>query len=165
MQMTTPDLNTLTLTGEEAISEISDSTEVKCRLLTPIEVNVNWEALAVVIKDVADVNATMSKLFSRDAYVIIAEKNDKIGAAVLITIGKHGASEGFNTCFIDGFAIADRENARELITELCEFVCDFASSSGCVWIVGDTQNAKLAKVAEQLNFRSVKMYKLIRKVG
>lgn len=162
---TSPDLSTLTSFGDEATSVTLECREVKCRVLQPTEVNANWQYLQPIVSTVGDPNGILAMLLSRETYLLVAEVGKMIGAAALVTIGKHGASDGYNSCFIDGLAIANREMAEELLRKLTEFICYFAASCECNWVIGDTPNAKLVSIAEKLGFRSSKMYKLRRKVN
>lgn len=114
---------------------------------------------------VADTTGSLAKLLSRDCVIIVAEAASIIVGAAMITIGKHAATDGFNTCFVDGLAIIDKSRAMDTLGRLTEFVCTYAGSCKCDWVVGDTPNKKLASIMEQFGFRSAPMIKLRRRVS
>lgn len=84
--------------------------------------------------------------------------------ASIITIGKHGGTDGFNTCFIDVLATSKKPHGTKEFTILLDTISDIARANQCDGILADTVNRKIADIAKHLGFKVTSMFKLGRYV-
>jgi len=169
--MSTQKSSTLPYSGEEETKEISVSTveeEYKARALTSDEIHSNWGVILPMLQgvDPDTWNGTYAKLLRGDCKAILVTNGNKAVLCAIITIGKHGATSGFNTCFVDALGInKDSGSVNKALKAGLDCVLDIARANKCDGILGDTPSKQVADMAKSLGFVSTPMFKLGRYVN
>jgi len=131
------------------------------KVLHPDEIHANWGVLLPLLKNLEprDWNGTYAKLLTGECKAILVEYESEAAVAI-ITIGKHGGTDGFNTCFIDVLAASKGITGLEPFKAMLDKICVVARKAGCDGIIGDTPNKRLSELAKQLGFNVTPMFKL-----
>ena len=109
-------------------------------------------------------NGTYAKLLTGICKLVLVENNVGAAGIAILTIGKHGATDGFNTCFIDVVATVSGTDTAKTLDVGLKCVMKVAKDNKCDGVLGDTPNKKLADMAKSIGFHVTPMYKLGRKI-
>ena len=111
-------------------------------------------------------NATYAKLLQGVCKAILVERDGRALIVCIITIGKHGATDGFNTCFVDVLAtLGENMEVVKALKAGLECLDLVASQNRCDGLLADTPNKKLADIAKTLGFKVTPMFKLGRLIN
>lgn len=140
--------------------------EYRVKQVSRDEIHKNWNSILPLLKrlDNSAWNGTYAKLLIGECGLVLVEKGNTVGAAIIYTIGKHGATDGFNTCFLDVVAVGANDNAFEFLRLAIEKVVEIAKKEKCDGLVGDTPVKKMVDIAKRLGFQAKAMYKLTRRI-
>jgi len=130
--------------------------------VTPKEIHANWGVVLPLLKNLEsrEWNGTYAKLLTGECKLIVVESANGMSLASILTIGKHGGTDGFNTCFIDVLAASKEHHSKAEFNMLIDTICDIAKKNRCDGILADTPNKKLADIAKTFGFKVTPMFKL-----
>jgi len=168
--MSTQKSSTLPSSGNELTNETSDFTleeGYKARELDPNEIHANWGVILPLLQDVDhhEWNGTYAKLLKGDCRAVLVENNGKAVIIAIITIGKHGATSGLNTCFVDALGVnKESGSVTDAMKVGLKFVCELAKAASCDGLLAETPNKAIADMSKNLGFHVTPMFKLGRYV-